>query len=86
MCFDRRNTTKMVVKFLARLDTGLYICNKRIKNPFFKIATNQSLNQKSRCFHIGAFFFNYQLLIIFSLQILSTTHQSLFPFQQFHLF
>ncbi len=36
MCFDRRNTTKMVVKFLARLDTGLYICNKRIRNLFSK--------------------------------------------------
>ncbi len=36
MCFDRRNTTKMVVKFLARLDTGLYICNKRFRNHFSK--------------------------------------------------
>jgi len=36
MYFDRRNTTKMVVKFLARFDTGLYICNKRLRNLFSK--------------------------------------------------
>ena len=27
------------------------------KNQVFKIATNQSLNLKSRCFHSGAYFF-----------------------------
>jgi hypothetical protein len=47
----------MVVKFLARLDTGLYICINVFETILFKIATNQSLNQKSRCFHIGAFCF-----------------------------
>ena len=47
----------MVVKFLVGFNPCLYICNKR-ENKLFKIATNQSLNQKSRCFHIGAFFFN----------------------------
>jgi hypothetical protein len=34
MCFDRRNTTKMVGKFLARLDTGLYICIITIESIF----------------------------------------------------
>jgi hypothetical protein len=34
--FDRRNTIKMVVKFLARLDTGLYICIKPFRNFFLK--------------------------------------------------
>ena len=35
-----------------------YICNERyLKNVnLHKEATNQSLNQKSRCFYIGAFF------------------------------
>ena len=28
------------------------------KITYFKIATNQSLNQKSRCVYIGALFFN----------------------------
>ena len=55
--YASKNTTKMVGKFLARLITGSYICKQLDIKQFFKIATNQSLNQKSRCFYIGAFFF-----------------------------
>jgi hypothetical protein len=59
---SEKNTRKVVrIPLVGILFSG-YICNntkikrQRRNELAYKIATNQSLNQKSRCFYIGAFF------------------------------
>lgn len=51
---------------MQNINSFYYICSTKkyldlgsIATNYHKIATNQSLNQKSRCFYIGALFFIY---------------------------
>ena len=63
-----------------------YICNERFKRSSgasrlrYKEATNQSLNQKSRCFYIGAFVFSAGFSI--SMRRAAFTHAT---HEHFHL-
>ena len=60
-----KNTRKVVLIPIVRMLFSGYICNHyqicRViqHHSQHKEATNQSLNQKSRCFYIGAFAFIY---------------------------
>jgi len=60
-----KNTRKVVLLPIVRMLFSGYICNRQLdmsgdaSHFSHKEATNQSLNQKSRCFYIGAFAFIY---------------------------